>query len=235
MLPKNTPAMPVGNELAKALLIDTTTGVGHSVMYNPEELKLDQGNVFAEVGIPGLDAPPVQYVRGKPRVLTMELFFDTYEIPADVREHTEPIVRLLDKRQQTHAPPVLLFLFGRMQFRCVLVEAGQRFTLFVRDGTPVRSTMTVRLQEYVEARIEIKQGVFFGSPTVSAVVNAVGDAVVSGPSTVHVTVAGDTLSGLAAAYLGDAGRWRQIAEANQVEDPTHLPPGRSLVIPGGRP
>ncbi|WP_370941811.1 LysM peptidoglycan-binding domain-containing protein [Amycolatopsis sp. cg5] len=229
MLPGNTPSRAVGNELAKALLIDTTTGDGHSVMYNPEELKLDQGNTFAEVGIPGLDAPPLQYVRGKSRVLTMELFFDTYEIPADVREHTEPIVRLLDKRRQTHAPSVLLFLFGRMQFRCVLVEASQRFTLFFRDGTPVRSTMTVRLQEYVEAQIEIKQGVFFGSPTVSAVVGAA----VSGRSTVHMTVAGDTLSGLAAAYLGDAGRWRQIAEANRIEDPAHLPPGRSLVIPGG--
>ena len=37
------------------------------VMYNPEELKLEQGNKFAEVGIPGLNASPVQYVRGKAR------------------------------------------------------------------------------------------------------------------------------------------------------------------------
>ena len=49
---------PIANELAKAILIDTTTGVGHPVMYNPEELKLEQGNQFAEVGIPGLNASP---------------------------------------------------------------------------------------------------------------------------------------------------------------------------------
>ena len=44
--------------LAKAVLIDTTTGAGHPVMYNPEELKFEQGNQFAEVGIPGLQRLP---------------------------------------------------------------------------------------------------------------------------------------------------------------------------------
>ena len=69
--------VPVHAELAKAVLIDTSSGVGHPVMYNPEELKFEQGNQFAEVGIPGRNTSPVQYVRGKNRVLTMELFFDT--------------------------------------------------------------------------------------------------------------------------------------------------------------
>src|SRR4249920_1618767 len=119
--------VPTSNELVKAALIDTTSGVGYPVMYNPEELKLEQGNQFAEVGIPGLDASPLQYVRGRNRVLAMELFFDTYETGEDVRAYTAPIVRLLDKNPQTLAPPVLLFSLGRLQFRCVLTDAGQRF------------------------------------------------------------------------------------------------------------
>jgi hypothetical protein len=209
-------------------------------MYNPEELKIDQGNTFAEVGIPGLNAPPVQYVRGKARTLTMELFFDSYETGRDVREHTTPIVRLLDKQPQAQAPPVLVFSFGRLQFRCVLVDAGQRFTMFGRDGTPVRSTMSVRLQEYVEVSLDIRQGFFFGSPTISAAVHAaestVGHAGVVvatplTPATVHVTVETDTLSGIAAAYLGDPGRWRQIAQANRIDDPLTLTPGVALAIP----
>ena len=234
-------------ELAKATIIDTGTGTAIPVMYNPEELKLEQGNTFAEVGIPGLNAPPVQYVRGKARVLTMELFFDSYESGLDVREHTAPIVRLLDKLPQTQAPPVLLFSLGRVQFTCVLADAGQRFTMFLRDGTPVRSTMSVRLQEYVEISVAVQEGLFLGSPTASAAVNAVAGAAVSAgvkagvlpaSATVHVTVAGDTLSSLAAGYLGDPGQWRLIAEANNLDDPLTLTPGESLVIPasaaGGR-
>jgi nucleoid-associated protein YgaU len=225
---------PVSNELAKALIINTATGASFPVMYNPEEFKLDQGNTFAEVGIPGLNTPPVQYVRGKARTLTMELFFDTYETGEDVRGHTGPIVRLLDKQPQTQGPPILLFSMGGFQFQCVLVDAGQRFTMFLRDGTPVRSILSVRFQEYVRVDVEIRRGVFFGSPTVSAGVNTAIEttrAVLSGSATVHITVEGDTLSGLAAAFLGDAALWRDIARANAIDDPFDLSPGRRLVIP----
>ena len=229
---------PVSNELAKAVIINTVTAASFTVMYNPEELKFEQGNNFAEVGIPGLNAPPLQYVRGKSRVLTMELFFDSYETGEDIRDFTRPIVQLLDRHPSTMAPPVLLFSLGRIQFRCVLVDAGQRFTMFLRDGTPVRSTMSVRLQEYVNVDLQVQQGLFSGSPTVSAVVNtaaatvvqAVG-AVLAGSATVYVVVAGDTLSGIAAALLGDAGRWREIASANKIDNPFDLVPGMSLVIP----
>jgi nucleoid-associated protein YgaU len=116
----------------------------------------------------------------------------------------------------------------------VLVEAGQRFTMFARDGTPVRATLSVRFQEFVRVDVEVRRGLFFGSPTVSAVATAaVGAArdVLSGSSSVHFTIAGDTLSGLAAAFLGDAALWRDIARANDLDDPFDLPPGRPLVIP----
>jgi LysM repeat protein len=238
-------APPLSNELAKALIVNTVTGESFPVMYNPEELKLEQGNTFAEVGVPGLNAPPFQYVRGKARALTMELFFDTYETGQDVRTHTARVVSLLDKAPQTQAPPVLLFSMGRFQFQCVLVDAGQRFTMFLRDGTPVRSTLSVRLQEFVRIDMRVERGLFFGSPTVSAAVNTAvsaavdaGNALLSGTPSVHIVLAGDTLSGLAAAFLGDAGRWRDIARANGIDDPFDLPPGRSLVIPApaaGRP
>lgn len=226
--------MQPSNQLAPASIVDTTTGDTVSVMYNPEEMKLEQGNTFAEIGIPGLNASPVQYVRGKSRTLSMELFFDSYETGQDVRLHTSRIVRLLDKRPDTQAPPVLIFVIGGFAFRCVLVDAGQRFTMFRSDGTPVRSFLSIRLQEYVSVSVDIQRGLFFGSPTVSAAVTTVaelGRAVISGNATIHTTSAGDTLQSLAAAFLGDPALWRDIAEANGIDDPLDVPPGTRLVIP----
>src|SRR5262245_54480094 len=109
------------SRLAKATILNTLTAERIPVMYNPEEYRLEQGNNFAEVGIPGLDSPPLQYVRGKSRILTMDLFFDTYEVKEDVRRHSGRLVALLNKLPQTQAPPVLLFSMGSFLFECVLV------------------------------------------------------------------------------------------------------------------
>ncbi len=204
--------------LAKATITNTQNNQQIQVMYNPDEFKLDQGNSFAEVGIPGLNAPPIQYVRGRSRSLTMDLFFDTYETGEDVRQYTGQIVQLLNTTLQTQAPPVLLFSMGQFNFQCVLVDAGQRFTMFLRNGTPVRSTLSVKFQEYVRVEVQVQSGFF------------------AGPPTLHNITKGQTLSGLAADFIGDPGRWRDIAEANNIDDPFHIQPGTALVIPrkGGK-
>lgn len=204
-------------QVTSALVLDTRTGESVPVMFNPEEYAVEQGNEIAEIGIPGLATSPLQYVRGRARTLRMELFYDTYELGTDVREHTQRIIRLLDPDARTHAPPVLLFLMGRFSFRCVLLEANQQVTMFLADGTPVRARLSVRFQEYVRLDVTTRQGLFVGPPTL------------------HQVTERDTLADLAATYLGDPRRWREIAETNGIDDPLRLRPGAALVMPGGDP
>lgn len=49
--------------------------------------------------------------------------------------------------------------------------------------------------------------------------------------TSHTVVAGDTLSALAASYLGSPHRWPEIASANRLPDPDALAIGQRLAIP----
>ncbi|MEV4319586.1 hypothetical protein [Actinocrispum sp. NPDC049592] len=204
--------MPV--QLSKATIVNTHSGERVPVMYNPDEYRIEQRNEIAEIGVPGLAVSPVQYVRGMARALTMELFFDTYERAADVRGHTQRVVSLLNPAPGTFAPPVLLFVMGRFAMQCVLAEADQHFTMFLPDGTPVRARMSVRFTEYVRVELEVSSGLFIGPPTV------------------HNIAERDTLPNLAATYLGDPARWREIAEANDLDDPLRLAPGKRLAIPG---
>lgn len=201
-------------QLSKAVLINTETGDRIPVMFNPEQYSLEQGNDFAEVGIPGLMVPPLQYVRGKSRRLSMDLLFDTYEQGIDVRQYTGRIVDLLNQNPRTHAPPVLLFTMGQFSFQCVIIEVSQRFTMFLRDGTPVRAMLSIRLQEFERLEFKVEHGLFIGPPTL------------------HNIVQGQTLDRLAAQYLNDPGRWREIASANDLDDPFNIPPGTTLLIPG---
>ena len=199
--------------LEKAIITNIQTGDRIPVMFNPEEYSLDLGNTFAEIGIPGIKTPPIQYVRGNIRNLNMELFFDTYELKSDVRNETQKITSLLEIEINTQAPPILLFSWGGLNFKCVLESAGQRFTMFLEDGTPVRATLTVSFKEHEAVDIEIKKGLFIGPPTVRNIIE------------------GETLSNIAGDVLGDPGAWREIADLNNIDNPLKLALGMPLLIP----
>ena len=201
--------------LEKATLTNLNTNDRIAVMFNPEEYSLDLGNTFAEVGIPGLRTSPIQYVRGNLRTLKMELFFDTYEVrDGDVRSATGQITTLLDNDPRTQAPPILLFSWGGLNFRCVLESVAQRFTMFRDDGTPVRATLNVSFKEYAPVDVEIRQGIFIGPPTVRTIIQ------------------GDTISKIAGEVLGDPGAWKRIAALNDIDNPRVLEAGMKLILPG---
>ena len=65
--------------LEKAVITNTATGERIAVMFNPEEYTLSRENNFAQIAVPGLSAPIIQFVHGNQQTLEMELFLDTYE------------------------------------------------------------------------------------------------------------------------------------------------------------
>ncbi len=188
-------------------------GEAVEVLFNPNEYRLSGSNQFAEVAIPGLPAPPLQFVKGNSRTLSMQLFFDTYEKGSDVREHTRKVTGLLDIDPELHAPPVVLFTWGDLNFMGVLERAEQRFTLFYASGIPARATVDVTFKEFIEGTEQAgknRSATFDKRRTVRR---------------------GDTLSGIAGREYGDPGNWRPIAAANGIDDPLALYPGQVLVIP----
>jgi LysM repeat protein len=185
------------------------------VLFYPTQYSLDQGNQIAEIGIPGLSAPILQYVRGNTRTLTMELFFDTYEQQTDVRKYTDKIYGLLGIKSSTHVPPICTVSWGSLTFNCVLERVGGRFTLFLADGTPVRATLSVTFKEFTNIEVEVRS-----TPTESA-----------DHTKTRAVQRGDTLSNIAATEYGDPAKWRPIAEANRIDNPRVLKPGQVLAIP----
>lgn len=183
------------------------------VLFNPSEYRLSASNQFAEVAIPGLGGPPLQFVKGNARTLSMQLFFDTYEKGSDVRDYTRQVIQLLTIDSDLHAPPVCLFSWGNLNFCGVLERAEQSFTLFFASGIPARATVDVSFKEFFEASEQFRsmQSANFTKQ--------------------YVVRRGDTLSGIAARFYGDPGNWRPIAEANTMDNPLALEPGYLLVIP----
>ena len=71
------------------------------VQFNPTEYTLTKGAQIAEIAIPGIDSPILQFVRGQNEKLTLELFFDTTRerhgraARQTSRDLTEPVYQLV--------------------------------------------------------------------------------------------------------------------------------------------
>src|SRR5262245_36489987 len=137
-------------------------------MFNPEQYTVSRDNNFAQVAIPGLRAPLLQFVHGSAQTLEMELLLDTVESHSaggrrlnaagdDVRPLVNSILKLLDIDPATHAPPVVLFAWASFSFTCVLSRATQQYTLFRSDGAPVRAKVQVTFTEFINAEAEARE------------------------------------------------------------------------------
>lgn len=212
--------------LEKAVITNTVTGDRIPVMFNPEEYTVNRDNNFAQLAVPGLRAPIIQFVHGSMQTLEMELFLDTYEAHRegsrvinsagdDVRKQLSKITGLMDIDPATHAPPKLLFTWASLSFTCVLARANQRFIMFLPDGTPVRAKVQVTFNEFCNVDLEAKE-----------IKRETSDY-----SKIYVVAEGETLSSIAWRTFGNPKLWRPIALRNGIDNPRELAAGTRLMIP----
>ncbi len=197
-----------------------------SVQFNPAEYTLSKGAQIAEIAIPGIDSPILQFIRGQNEKLSLELFFDTTQFGMgeqpvrDVRELTEPIYQLVKIQSRTHAPPRLSFVWGKgLSFRAIVESIQQKFTVFNPSGIPLRAALAVTFREYKTLEEQLQQLNLQSSDHTKR----------------RKVRRNDTLANIAFQEYGDAAQWRHIAEepanAAVLQDPRHLIPGTELIIP----
>lgn len=196
------------------------------VQFNPPEYTLAKAAQIAEIAIPGIDAPILQFVRGQTQTLSLELFFDTTRAGTtaatvqDVRTLTDPVAQLGRIQPKTHAPPRIRFIWGQgLSFRAIVDNVQQKFTLFSPSGIPVRATLSVSFKEYRTLEEQLKElNLQSADHTKRRVIRR-----------------RDTLARIAFEEYGDAAKWRAIADHDEnrrvLTDLRRLTPGLELAIP----
>lgn len=194
------------------------------VQFNPTEYSLNKGVQIAEIAIPGIDSPILQFIRGQNEQLTMELFFDTTKEKnrgmglkaRDVTDYTHQVYQLVKIQSKTHAPPRVQFIWGKkLKFKAIVASVQQKFSLFNPEGVPLRATVSVTFREYKTLEEQLKE-LNLQSPD---------------HTKRWVVQKGDTLSHIAATEYDDPAMWRPIAEKNNISNPRKLTPGIILTIP----
>lgn len=156
-----------------------------------------------------------QRASDKLETLEMNLFFDTYESNEDVRIYTKEITNLLEcnKPNEGTITQVLIFVWGPINFTCVLESITKKFTMFRNDGVPVRATLSVKFKEYIKNNAPKEKDSIHSTTQVKSI------------------KAGDSLWSMAAATYGSASMWRPIAEKNNIANPRLLTPGKEIILP----
>jgi nucleoid-associated protein YgaU len=119
--------------------------------------------------------------------------------------------------------PELTFSWGRFSLgqgsataiTVLMTRAEVKYERFDITGTPIRATVSIDLQPVAENPLQQQNPTSGGLPGRSG----------------HLMVSGDTLPGVALAAYGRPGRWRALAEANQLDDPLRVRPGSVLYVP----
>ena len=209
-------------ELTKAFLTNVETNQQIEFLFNPTEYSLSKSNSWDSVAIVGFDVPPTEFQGGNPTTLSLDIFFDTYELNQDVRTYTDKVFKLTKISNETRQngqrgrPPRVLFNWGRVfSFQAVITSLSITYTLFKPDGTPVRAKMKLNLQECEDASMQPAQ-----NPTSQG----------SFGHKVHVIQPGDTIDLIAFKHYGDPKSWRLIADTNSLDNPKDLRVGQVLEI-----
>jgi nucleoid-associated protein YgaU len=189
--------------------------------FNPTEVHISKSATWGRDAAKADAAGPVEFTGSGECHLDLEMFFDasgTHDgsVVAAVEQLLRCCLPTESSADRKRPSPVLVvFQWGRItSFPAFVTNVDARYTLFAPDGTPIRATCTVSLEEM---------------PTQSEKTNPTSGA--PAVRKVHTVVAGDTLASVAYAEYGDPALWRPLAAYNEIDDPMRPPRGARLLLP----
>jgi nucleoid-associated protein YgaU len=190
--------------------------------FNPKELSIQKSAKWERK--PARNAKKAsapEFSGADPCKLTLEMFFDASDTGGgSVVDKVEDLFRCCvptdDTQQNKKAvPPLVQLNWGTItSFPGFITSVQAKYTLFAPDGTPIRATCSVSMEEM--------PGDPLGQNPTSGALSAY---------VVHKVIAGDSLASIAYREYGDPSMWRPLAEANNIDDPIRLPVGMTLMVP----
>lgn len=207
-----------------------------TVQFNPASLKVAFTNQVQTNDQSTNSA--IQFVGRGSSKLTLELIFDisTYRggadsgngdtgttAPTDVRELTDKVARFMKPEEEAegeetrYIPPGVRFSWGSFLFDGIVESMDETLDLWSEDGRPLRATVALGLSQ---------QGIFIKTNDNPAATPPpeTSNTAPAGTKPMQAAKSGDSVQRMAT-QVGKANSWKQIAQANGIENPRNLAPG----------
>ena len=241
--------------LQKAFFKNLETDEKITVRFNPADLSFNKTAQFAEIGIPGLDSPVLQFTRGGSETLRIELFFDTtdYGMGENAKSVTDDIIegedifagtdkfyQLVKQNPNLHAPPRCLFSWGASS-----PQAGQAGQFANPSGNSLNEAVSKApfwftcIVESVERKfllfspggVPLRARLTVAMREYKTVEQMVAELQSADHTKARVIKRRERLDQISAAEYDTPAEWRRIAEENGLDDPLRVAPGTLLKIP----
>ena len=193
--------------------------------YNPSSLSMSHQNKFS--GVQGLNSSSRQstYIYSPPQELSLTFVLDgtgagRRTVPrATVTQRVEAFLDLCFHMDgELHQPKFLKIQWGDsilQDFDCLLQSVEVKYTLFDRDGSPLRAELAAVFTADMDDR-KRQRGERKSSPDLSHK---------------RIVRAGDTLPALCREIYGSPQHYLRVAAFNNLDHFRHLEPGTVLLFP----
>lgn len=209
-------------ELKQDLSDELPSGKKVDVQFNPDTMKVTFANQVEQPksGDQSAGTGGIQFVGAGNTKLALTLWFDVTAMDEnpldDVRRKTRDVIYFMDpkpsqKDKSKLSPPGTRFSWGSFIFDGVVEGMEESLEFFSAAGKPLRASIALTLvqQKILVAKFE-GSGVLQGR---------------AGQRPFTPAKQGQSLQQMADAS-GKGGNWQSIADANGIEDPLRMPPGK---------
>lgn len=201
----------------------TEEGQAISVQFNPEQFRITKAASYNQTTQKENETSYTEFSGTVVPQMQISFFFDTSgadgimgigsKSESDVSALTNKFSNLVRVKPGLHRPPLVLFVWGSTCFLGFVSQVSTTYTMFSKDGKPIRAKVDAVLigpGESITEKIPLES-----------------------PDRTKARVVSDETSiwGLAHKEYDDISQWRVIAKANGIMDPFEIPAGTVLKVP----
>jgi hypothetical protein len=136
-----------------------------SFMFNPFEYTISKSARYEVTTVTGQNMGKTSFQSGQPINISLNLYFDTSDTYnngrfENVRNYTKLLWHMIyvdessrNKEDKKGIPPRVEFQWGDNYFEGVITQLSEKLTLFSETGTPLRSEVSVSMQQHDDDKL----------------------------------------------------------------------------------
>jgi len=198
---------------------DKIEGLEFTAMFNPTTFNRKLEIEYADGQGFGTSSASKKFKKIKPQDYDLELLIDGTGASGPKKSVSDEVSTFMkvcaEYNGEKHRPNYLLISWAQLILKAVLTSMDVSYTMFDKDGTPLRAKITASFSGTVDDDLRSKQE----KP--------------SSPDLTHLrtVLEGDTLPIMTERIYGSSKYYLQVAQANQLNNFRDLKPGDKLFFP----